>query len=325
LSSPLNPRVTVIIAAYNKAAFVAETIRSVQQQTSANFELLIIDDCSNDATVSIAKEFAENDSRIKLFAQTENRGANFCRNLGLKQAQGEYVIFLDADDLLAPHCLEERTALAATHPEANLFVFTMGVFYRKVGDDVHQWRPVASKPLQKFLSHDLPWSIMQPLWKRDLLLQLKGFDEDFDRMQDVELNTRALLHPTTKFFQEAGKPDCYYRIDANRKNFANYLFMKRWITSAVKYFSKFFNVVPHGERNRLYGTLYQVYTQLLLEFRKKQITEAELNELETSLLQPAVESAGRFKMSLFRVSRIYNLSGLRIPGVNKTLKSIIIK
>src|SRR5688572_111945 len=177
--------VSVIIASYNKAPYVRETIGSVLTQTFSDLELIVVDDCSTDGTQNAISEFA--DPRLKTTVLSENHGANHCRNLGLSSASGRYVMFLDADDLLSPDCIERRMKAADRNPDVNLFVFSMGVFHKQVGDDKRTWTPGSKRPLKDFLQHRLPWSILQPFWRRDFLMKLSGFDPSFERLQDVEL------------------------------------------------------------------------------------------------------------------------------------------
>lgn len=92
---------------HNDANFISETINSVLNQTYTNFELLLIDDASSDNTTQIVQGFL-NDKRIKLLRNEKNRGAAFSRNLGLKKATGEYIAFLDGDDLWNPTKLEKQ-------------------------------------------------------------------------------------------------------------------------------------------------------------------------------------------------------------------------
>ena len=101
--------------AYNSADFITDSIQSVMQQTHQNWELLIIDDASLDNTVSIIKKFETLDSRIKLFQNNENKGTGISRNVGIKDAQGAYIAFLDSDDLWLPKKLEVQLAFMQAH------------------------------------------------------------------------------------------------------------------------------------------------------------------------------------------------------------------
>lgn len=91
--------VSIIVPAYNSEDFIDETIDSVINQTYEKWELIIIDDCSTDATIDIINEYANKDSRIRLFEQEKNMGTAVARNTAVKKARGEYLAFLDSDDL----------------------------------------------------------------------------------------------------------------------------------------------------------------------------------------------------------------------------------
>lgn len=102
------PQVSIITPCYNSADFIAETIEAIQAQTFTDWELLITDDCSKDNTVSIAEEYAKNDSRIKIFVLEQNGGGGVARNNSIKQAQGRYIAFCDSDDRWYPNKLEKQ-------------------------------------------------------------------------------------------------------------------------------------------------------------------------------------------------------------------------
>lgn len=98
-------RVSVIVLVYASERYVAATLRSVLEQTYENFELIIVDDGSPDKSIEICQQFT--DPRIKIIRQ-ENRGAPGARNTGIRHAQGEYLAFLDGDDLWLPQKLERH-------------------------------------------------------------------------------------------------------------------------------------------------------------------------------------------------------------------------
>lgn len=94
-----SPLVSIIMPTYNSARTVGETIASVQQQTYNNWELIITDDGSSDATVDLIKKFSSNDSRIILLQNKINSGAAISRNNSIRAAKGDFIAFLDSDDL----------------------------------------------------------------------------------------------------------------------------------------------------------------------------------------------------------------------------------
>ena len=103
--------VSIIVPTYNACEYIQQTISSVLFQTYHNWELLIIDDCSSDNTISIVKEFAESNPRIRYFSTNQNTGSpSQPRNIGIEQAKGDYIAFLDSDDIWLPNKLEEQLA-----------------------------------------------------------------------------------------------------------------------------------------------------------------------------------------------------------------------
>ena len=104
------PLVSVLMTAYNREKYIGEAIKSVLSSSYANFELIIVDDCSADATVTIAKQFEKMDARVKLFVNDKNLGDYPNRNKAASYAQGKYLKYLDSDDMLYPdglrYCVE---------------------------------------------------------------------------------------------------------------------------------------------------------------------------------------------------------------------------
>ena len=102
--------VSIITPTYNCGPFIAETIASAQAQTYTNWEMIIVDDCSTDNTREIVEEIAEQDARVKYYCLEENSGAAVARTRAMEIAEGEYMAFLDSDDLWMPEKLETQIA-----------------------------------------------------------------------------------------------------------------------------------------------------------------------------------------------------------------------
>lgn len=103
-----DPLVSVIMPAYNAAAYIEEAIRSVLSQTVQDLELIVIDDCSPDDCHVIAGELARHDSRVIVLRNEVNSGVAVTRNRGIDLARGEYIAFLDSDDIWHPEKLERQ-------------------------------------------------------------------------------------------------------------------------------------------------------------------------------------------------------------------------
>ena len=135
--------VSIITPTYNCARFIGDTIRSVQAQTYSNWELIIVDDCSTDDTAQVVAQFQQQDSRVQYHVLTENSGPAGARNRAIELAKGEYMAFLDSDDLWMPDKLERQLAFM----EQNHYAFTCTAYEQigEGGDKLERVIPVKPK------------------------------------------------------------------------------------------------------------------------------------------------------------------------------------
>lgn len=138
--SAAHPCVSVIIIAYNGEAFLSQAIDSVLAQTFQDFELLVVDDGSTDRTRQIADAYRMT-RRVRVLSHPDggNRGMSAARNLGLSQARGEFIAFLDADDVWAPEKLEQQVVILRAEPEVGL-VYGRALIWRSwcgAGEDFY--------------------------------------------------------------------------------------------------------------------------------------------------------------------------------------------
>lgn len=116
-----SPLVSVIMPAFNSAEYIEEAIKSVQDQTYANWELIVIDDASVDKTVPVVEGYTRHNPRIKLLKNLINKGTGAARNSGISAAQGTYIAFLDSDDLWLPNKLEFQLDFMQKYGQAMSF------------------------------------------------------------------------------------------------------------------------------------------------------------------------------------------------------------
>lgn len=121
-------KVTIIIPIYNSECYLDECLKSVLQQNFNNYEVICIDDGSEDNSREIVKKYAERYEFIKIIFHEKNRGLSAARNTGLKNACGKYVLFLDADDMIVPETLEELYQCAEQYNLDNIY-FNMKKIY----------------------------------------------------------------------------------------------------------------------------------------------------------------------------------------------------
>ena len=122
--------VSIITPSYNCSDFISATVESVLKQSTSDWEMIIVDDCSSDNSVEVIQSFVNKDSRIKLIQLQENSGPAVARNTAIEAAQGRYIAFLDSDDLWLPDKLEKQLAFI----QANDYPFTYSA-YDKINEN----------------------------------------------------------------------------------------------------------------------------------------------------------------------------------------------
>ena len=182
------PFISVITPVYNGMKTLECAVRSVVAQTFANWELLLVDDCSADDSRKVASALAAEDPRVRLLEKSENSGIGATRNVGLRSAQGRLVAYLDQDDEYDPRYLER---LAGLGDQGDIFIFGYDVVY----DDEPQ-RPVGR--WQPELSQDrvFGWNVVTPLGiahRREWIDKVGEFNELVWIEEDTDLVKRFAL------------------------------------------------------------------------------------------------------------------------------------
>jgi teichuronic acid biosynthesis glycosyltransferase TuaG len=143
------PLVSIITPAYNAARFIVTTIESVRAQTYDNWEMIVVDDCSTDATCELVEQMAQQDKRIFLVKHNNNQGPAGARRTALARAEGRFVAFLDSDDLWLPSKLEKQLSFMVE--KDTVLSFSQ---YRRIADNRRKIGQVISVP-SELNYHDL--------------------------------------------------------------------------------------------------------------------------------------------------------------------------
>lgn len=303
--------ISLILPNHNKAAYLTETIQCLIAQSFENWEAIFIDDGSTDQSVSIIQSFAAIDKRIKLITLTKQQnGGSVCRNKGFKEAQGNYVLFMDSDDVLSSTCLAKRFEILEHYSTLDFAVFGMRTFFEKVGDSQSTWIPQKEKALVKFYAHNLPWQTMQPLYRKSFLEQSNiKFDEQFPRLQDVDFHTQVLLK-SPKFEVFPSKIDCFYRISANRKVVKPNQFYENYVLAMNRYYFKYVN---KDSTKNLNFTLLQGISLLINAKQKKELS-AKTTFAQKRILLQNIKGAAYILLNLYALIGVYvpkHIPGLR--------------
>ncbi len=116
----MTPRVSVVMTAYNRASFIGPAIESVLAQTFDDFELVVVDDCSTDATLAIARQYERRDSRVRVVSNERNLGDYGNRNQAATLVRAPLFKYHDSDDLMYPHCLSVMVSMLSSEPRAGI-------------------------------------------------------------------------------------------------------------------------------------------------------------------------------------------------------------
>ena len=117
-----DPKISVLTTVYNREGCVGDAIESVLSSNTENWELILVDDCSSDGSYEICRKYADQDSRIRLFRNEKNLGDYGNRNMAASYASGEYLKYVDSDDVIFPYTLQLLTRFAAQFPHAGMLV-----------------------------------------------------------------------------------------------------------------------------------------------------------------------------------------------------------
>ena len=184
--------ISIVIPTLNRAHCLGTALDSLINQTYSQWECIIVDDGSNDNTEDLVKEYAINNPNIRFIKRTsEVKGAASCRNIGIKNSRSEFIIFLDSDDYLLPHCIEQRINQFKLNPDCDFLVFPMDKMFANKTKRIEI--PKNVEYLDEFLSANILWQTSCPIWKKSMLMRLDGFNEEYSRFNDPELMIRAFL------------------------------------------------------------------------------------------------------------------------------------
>ena len=215
----MNSLVSIIIPCYNKAAFLAETLQSVLNQTYTEWECILVDDGSTDDTPAVAKAYFEKDTRFRYFLK-KNEGVSCARNFGIEKAQGDFIIFLDADDILADFSLLKRLEYFNQYPEQDGLVFSTHFFE----EDIHNHGNLFNcdpeieserKYLELFLNYRFSFAVMSSIWRRSVLEKVQ-FRDDLRLLEDVVFHIEILFLEHLKI-KRVHLLDNYYRVLPTKK------------------------------------------------------------------------------------------------------------
>lgn len=291
--------ISVVIPLYNKEQSITATIQSVLAQTYTDYEIVIVDDGSMDNSLRVVQERVSEleNERVRVIHQ-ENAGVSAARNKGILEAKGEYIAFLDADDLWAPNYLATLAALIADFPNAGLY--SLG--YVEMKDDQGSMNDRKNIPFQRgWVSH--PWQMRKGLWtgsvaaSRDRLLKLGLFDTRMTHGEDLDMWWRLILDGG---LVEDSTCCAFYRLDAENRAMDKVIPLEKHIPY---YMDKFAAARAENSEFRRFFDRQMVYRLYPYLFDRRY--RAEAREIARKLDYTQFKRSMYFRMRYPYIYRMY--------------------
>lgn len=277
-------KISIITPVFNRQNIISATLDSVQKQEYENWECILVDDGSQDNVGAVIKAYANKDPRFKYFKRptTRQKGPSACRNYGMEQAEGDFYLFLDSDDLLTADCLADRVKAIQENPDDDFVVFTMGFFYevnefhRNKKKKVFQGNRIDTA--KQFLAYKYPWSITRPLYRKEIIGKVGGFNENLMALEDPEMALK-ILQVEGVTYKTIDKVDCYYRLDVDQKEkFRSAAQKQRHLDSYLTMFQSLFTVFTAESKEILTPFIkYNLVKFLSVDFDKE--VKAQLTQI----------------------------------------------
>jgi len=187
----VNPKVSVLMPAYNAEKYVGEAIKSILNQTFRDFEFIIIDDCSTDKTWEIIQEHAKKDNRIIIFKNEKNLKLSLSLNKGINFCNSKYVARMDADDWSYPDRLEKQFNFMENNPEIGISGGAMNVCDELLNIKSTRRYNLSDIEIRKKIFRYSPFSHPLVIFKREVFNKVGSYDTNFNPAEDYELYFRV--------------------------------------------------------------------------------------------------------------------------------------
>lgn len=210
-------KVSIVIPFYKNKELLVEMIDSILYQQFDDWELLLIDDGADVETIDRVHKYEESDVRIRIIKRNRlPKGAQTCRNIGMKNASGEYVCFFDSDDILLPYCLGNRVQFMDENKDLDFAVFRAHTYDIKEKTKCQiLGAKKTSDDIKYFVNGVLPFAVWTNIYRRKSL-EKSGtrWDENILSLQDSDFNIQNIVRKKMKYsYYEGNEPDYLWRIN----------------------------------------------------------------------------------------------------------------
>lgn len=282
-------KVSIVIPVYNRQELIRDCLDSVLAQSYPNWECIVVDDGSTDDTWQVLEEYSQKDVRIKIFNRNrEPKGAPTCRNIGIDESVGEFLVFIDSDDLLAPWALEKRMDIFRMKPNLDI-VLSNGVYFNSIKKSFLHYTTVVNcnAIIEHYRKFDMVLQTSAVTWSKIFMKDNNlTWDEELNSWQDTDLFIKGFsLYPNFQWTSELPNYFCRQENDeaaiTSTKNFVsktieNFTTFEKWLTvkeneiELREYFPTFmlFRIEHFMSNSEIKDLIKEIRPKLLKHFRK---------------------------------------------------------
>lgn len=237
-------KLSVVIPCYNKSDYLIEMIECIINQTFSDWELILVDDGSDDYNFDKVHEFVKSDSRICHIRRNRlPKNGDTCRNIGIEAAKGEYLIIFDADDRITDSCFENRVRFMESHPDCDYASFPSVSFVD--GTKMYKRRAFntdGNNLLEAILSANYPFTVWGNIYRRSSIGNIR-WDEELYIYQDFDYMLQCVLANLKHEWAVGYEADYYYRIFRNGNSVCSKVVSPEKTKSTLYLFEKTLNII----------------------------------------------------------------------------------
>lgn len=267
--------ISIVIPVYNAKSKITECLNSLTNQTSNNFELIFIDDCSTDGSYKYLKSFFRNTQlNVKIYQNDKNSGPGISRNNGIKKATGKYLMFIDSDDYVANDCIEQLSKIISNNSKIDCICFN---FYRVSDNKLQQYEMISKYEQEGIIDLKDAFiyskgSIWGKLFNLNIIKQNNIYLPNLKRNEDMPFAKIAISH--CKYIYYCQNP-LYFYVDCDSSLMHNkQLLDENNAINAYKYIEKNINPIMENYLEEIFikECLYTIISGMMQKkYSKKKI------------------------------------------------------
>lgn len=270
----MKAQVTIVMPFYNRSKLVCKSISYIIRQTFLDWELIIVDDGSEEFEYQTVKAECMKDPRIRIERRPNSRtkGAQSCRNIGLELATGKYIIFFDSDDFIPDYCLRQRVSFMEQHPDLDFAVFP----YAEFADDLNTTETIGGlryyeDDLKAFVARRLPFMVWSNIYKMDSLRKNRiCWDTNLKSLQDAHFNIFVLCAGLKYDYAENCLIDYYNRIGNKGASISKGIYSPTHFDSHIYYFDTVYKAVVNKQemKESIRAGFFYIYSLMMHNYSK---------------------------------------------------------